>query len=395
MSINYPFSKLPQCKNDREPNTLYIDEKNTKVLWNGTCVRKVCIFEFCKVRPVYDFPGSKCGIYCYKHKKPFMINVIDTNRTYKYNKSKHVLCDVENCKKHASFNYEFEKKRKYCFEHKKPNMINIAYTKCIHENCYRKACYNYFDQNTALYCSSHKIDNMINITTRKCSHQECYKYPSFNYENEKRGMFCYVHKKENMVNVVEKICKTPMCITQVTDKYKGYCVYCFSHLFPNEPLSRNFKTKERHVVDFICSNFGNLQWIQDKTIIGGTSKRRPDLMCDIGSHVIIIEIDEHAHSSYDNTCENKRIMQISQDLEFRPIVFIRFNPDSYNNGNTMIESCWSICKKTGLCMVYKNHEIMWKMRLETLKNTIEKWISNDNIPDKMITVEYLFFDTSI
>jgi hypothetical protein len=206
-------------------------------------------------------------------------------------------------------------------------------------------------------------------------------------------MFCYTHKKAGMVNVIEKICKTPMCNTQVTDKYKGYCVYCFSNLFPNEPLSRNFKTKERDVVDFICSKFGDLQWIKDKTIIGGTSKRRPDLMCDIGTHVIIIEVDEFAHSSYDNTCENKRIMQISQDLGFRPIVFIRFNPDSYNNGNTFVESCWNICKKTGLCMVYKKHENMWNMRLETLKHTIEKWISKDNIPDKIITIEYLFFDT--
>ena len=142
----------------------------------------------------------------------------------------------------------------------------------MHENCYRKACYNHIGQNTALYCSSHKMENMINVTTGKCSHHDCHKYPSFNYEHEKRGMFCYTHKKAGMVNVIEKICKTPMCNTQVTDKYKGYCVYCFSNLFPNEPLSRNFKTKERHVVDFICSKFGNLQWIQDKTIIGGTSK---------------------------------------------------------------------------------------------------------------------------
>ena len=32
----------------------------------------------------------------------------------------------------------------------------------------------------------------------------------------------------------------------------------------------------------------------------------------------------------DCSCENKRIMEISQDLGHRPIVFIRFNPDEYN-----------------------------------------------------------------
>ena len=52
-------------------------------------------------------------------------------------------------------------------------------------------------------------------------------------------------------------------------------------------------------------------------------------MVDFGSHIIVIEIDENIHSNYNCICENKRLMEISKDLGHRPIVFIRFNPDSY------------------------------------------------------------------
>jgi hypothetical protein len=52
-------------------------------------------------------------------------------------------------------------------------------------------------------------------------------------------------------------------------------------------------------------------------------------MVDLGSHLLIIEVDENKHSSYDCSCENKRLMLLSQDVGHRPIVFLRFNPDDY------------------------------------------------------------------
>jgi len=48
-------------------------------------------------------------------------------------------------------------------------------------------------------------------------------------------------------------------------------------------------------------------------------------MCDLGTHILIVEIDENAHAVYDCSCENKRLMELSQDVGHRPIVFIRFN----------------------------------------------------------------------
>ena len=73
--------------------------------------------------------------------------------------------------------------------------------------------------------------------------------------------------------------------------------------------------------------FGGAFCIHDKRVEGGCSKRRPDLLLDLGSHIIIVEIDKNKHNDYDCMCEHKRLMEISMDLSHRPIVFIRFNPD--------------------------------------------------------------------
>ncbi len=58
-----------------------------------------------------------------------------------------------------------------------------------------------------------------------------------------------------MINVIDKHCLTPLCYTIVTKKYKGYCYFCFVHMFPNEIVSRNYKTKEKYVVNYILNVF--------------------------------------------------------------------------------------------------------------------------------------------
>ena len=80
--------------------------------------------------------------------------------------------------------------------------------------------------------------------------------------------------------------------------------------------------------------------------------RRPDILIDCGTHVIIVEVDENCHKSYESTCENKRICELYQDLGFANIVFIRFNPDSYTNSlNKKVNSCFKLDKQTGKCVL--------------------------------------------
>lgn len=67
------------------------------------------------------------------------------------------------------------------------------------------------------------------------------------------------------------------------------------------------------------------QLIFDSKVQGGCSRRRPDALIDLLSHSIVLECDEFGHTGY--SCENKRTMEIFEDLGSRPLVVLRFNPD--------------------------------------------------------------------
>jgi hypothetical protein len=84
-------------------------------------------------------------------------------------------------------------------------------------------------------------------------------------------------------------------------------------------------------------------------------------------------------------------MEISQDNDHRPIIFIRFNPDSYVSNGIKVQSCWRLLK-TGLLTVDKLKQIEWNNRLLCLKEQIDFWIDPSNILDKTIHTIYLFYD---
>ncbi len=187
------------------------------------------------------------------------------------------------------------------------------------------------------------------------------------------------------------LCKTAYCESYKQNIYNGYCLRCFVMLYPENNLVKNFKTKERTVSDFIKSFYQNFDWIHDKRISDGCSLRRPDLFLDLGYQIIIIEIDENQHETYDCSCENKRMMILSQDVNHRPIIFIRFNPDSYTkNDNTDVTSCWKINGHTGLCQIKKSKEKEWTSRLDTLKKQVDYWINNQT--EKTLEVIHLYYD---
>ena len=186
------------------------------------------------------------------------------------------------------------------------------------------------------------------------------------------------------------LCKTHMCETIASNpKYKGHCLVCFIHLFPDEQNVRNYKTKENEVVDRVLQEFSNFTWVTDKKVKDGCSRRRPDLLLDMGFHIIIVEVDENKHTDYDCSCEHKRLMELSQDLHHRPIVFIRFNPDSYTNEEGIeVKSCWKM-NKMGVMQITKTKQKEWEERIESLKQQIQYWI--DNTTEKTIEIIELFY----
>mgnify|MGYP001224982345 CR=1 FL=1 len=212
------------------------------------------------------------------------------------------------------------------------------------------------------------------------------------------GDLCHHGKRKQRCSKCggSEICKSPWCDSRKQDKYQGFCYVCFVNNpeFRNHEIVRNYKNKERAVAEFVMGldEVKDLSWIQDKTIDGGCSKRRPDLCVDMGSHIIIIEIDEHQHTDYDTTCEQMRNMNLWEDVQCRPIVFIRFNPDKYTKNGLNTPSCWKI-NKNGLCGLNDKMKSDWNMRLDELKKVVLFWIINEPREDQHMVTNYLFYDS--
>ena len=372
---------------------------------------KVCEYENCTILASYNFKDQKAK-YCKKHIEPNMINVHDN------------LCIYENCLTIANYSEPGGKKSLYCFKHKKEGMINRKRASCIAENCKTTAVFNYIGELVPIYCAKHKLEKMVDIHGKICEFEGCYTHPGYNYEglnarfcspHKLEGMvlvtgtciiekcnisakynleglpaqYCSSHKSDEMINVCVKRCHTPLCDVQVGNKNDGYCIRCYIYMFPDKPVSVNYKTKERTVVQFIYQHFPLTlyTWINDKRVSGGCSLRRPDLMLDLGYQVIMIEIDENGHGHYDELCDHRRTMELSQDIGHRPIIFIRFNPDSYKVDGVKIPSCW-YANKLGLDSI--KHVKDWDNRLTKLKLMILYWLNHKS--EKTIHTEYLFFD---
>ena len=273
-------------------------------------------------------------------------------------------CEEEDCKEKAYWKYKDDKYAKFCKEHKKDEMIHIRW--CEH-NKIKSRCKE---------CEGGSIceHNKIKSQCKECGgSQIC--------EHNKQKSKC----KECGGSA---LCKSSWCETRGNKKYKGYCLRCFMHTFPAKPVARNYKTKERNVVERVKERYPNFDWICDKVIPDGCSKRRPDMFLDMGSYIIIVEIDENQHEAYDSSCENKRIMQIWEDVGCRQMIFIRFNPDSYKDKEGKnITSCWST-NKQGILVIKKEKE--WDKRINKLLEEIEYWSNNE--PEELRTIRQLFYD---
>jgi hypothetical protein len=367
-----PIYNLPT-----ETKGLYCITHKSEDMINVTGKR--CEEPNCKVIAQFNVKGEKYGRFCSKHKLDGMIDI------------KHSRCEFVDCNLSPCYKFKNDTHCRFCSKHKLDGMIDGKHRKCIEEGCNTSPSYNYADGELPLYCFQHKLEDMVDIKHELCNSEGCNLRPMFNYSCETKGVFCNSHKLDNMEDVVNKQCLSEWCNTRKpSNKYEGYCLFCYIHLFPDKPVTRNYKTKEKSVVDFVLNNFPNFSWVSDKKIQDGCSRRRPDLLLDLGYQVIIIEVDENQHINYDCSCENKRLMEISQDIGHRPIIFIRFNPDSYiNKNNQLIKSCWR-ANQNGIFIITKDNNKEWNNRLDILKNQIEYWSNNET--NKTIEVIHLFYD---
>ena len=193
-----------------------------------------------------------------------------------------------------------------------------------------------------------------------------------------------------MIDIIANCCKTELCDTIANSKkYKGYCCRCFINLFPDNKISKIYKVKEQHMVDFINLHFKDYVECYDKIIQDGCSRRRPDCLIKLNDYNIIIECDENQHKNGDYSCNNKRTMELFNDLGNSLIIFIRFNPDSYiNNKGKKKLSSFKYHQTLNVPTIRNKEE--WNGRLNKLKETVEYYLNN--LPKKEVEEVKLFYD---
>lgn len=331
-------------------------------------IQKNCDHDGCMKQPCYNLPNEHFGKFCASHKTPEMVNVRERP------------CEHEGCLKKPFYNLPTENRGRFCASHKTDEMVNVLSDSCRNEDCNKRANFNNYGQ-MAKFCSVHKENGMIDVKTRRCEYENCMTVPVFNLPGTKRGVLCSNHKKDGMEDVKNKRCKTHLCgiILAGTTANKEYCARCAAYIFPDEKRGY-FKTREMKLKECLTVQYPEKTIVHDKRV--ECHLYRPDFVFDMGSHVIVIELDENQHKKYDTSCDNKRLMSIFHGLGSRPMVMIRFNPDKYDS----TPGCF---KKDGQLSGQGKE---WKLRTEKLKSRIDFWISSQ--PEREITMEHLFFDST-
>ena len=142
--------------------------------------------------------------------------------------------------------------------------------------------------------------------------------------------------------------------------------------------------------DRICEKFPGVTAIGDRIIDGGCSKYRPDILIHMGDHVVIIEIDENKHSTYNKNCEEARLNALFTDAGDLPMALVRFNPDGYKDENgARVKSCWKE-NKQGVLVVPKEKKVEWGARMECLFERVSYWL--ETVPGKLLEIDELFFN---
>jgi len=182
----------------------------------------------------------------------------------------------------------------------------------------------------------------------------------------------------------EKACQNCKYV-YVEKKYRfhPYCFSCYCVLNPDADIPRKFMIKEHYLRKELKEYFSDNELVFNKIIDDGCSLRRPDVRIELLTHSIIIENDEEQHKN--TSCENKRTMELFAALGNRPLVMIRFNPDKYTKKGVKVQGCFKD-NKTSLSINKKE----WDKRISALMAEIDYHIYN--IPEKEITIEYMYYD---
>jgi len=236
-------------------------------------VNKRCKYEDCpRINPSFDLPGGS-GQYCKRHKLPDMIDVHNAR------------CAFPGCTKiFPPFGYpNSSRNERYCKQHKLPDMRDVKNKKCNVESCQGRATYGYPGKGVCR-CAPHKLPFMIVRPNRRCQTYPCREKAFFGHPGE--PIACETHKLDIHMNLVERPCRS--ChLTNYLDA-QDLCMFCNPH-----QIAKATMMKQHSLMSFLDQH-GWHGSQTDKIVDGGAcGKERPDRLFDFGTHIDILECDEH------------------------------------------------------------------------------------------------------
>jgi hypothetical protein len=286
-------------------------------------------------------------------------------------------------KKRPNFNKPNETIATHCGDCKETGMINIISKRCQIEECNTRPRYGYCGQ-LPIYCAKHRDlhqdkNLLYKQPKRKCignDDEDCKDIAEYGKTEPKH---CIDHKTEDEIYLVAQKC-IQCCNNDLLNK-DGLCItYCV----PNQ-LYQQVKREKKHentVMNYLDKyvKLTNIIDIQDDRVINTFCNHyRPDRMYDIGTHCIIIEVDEDQHKGKRASCSKGEIGELARIHEIQNAIginciFLRFNPDNFKVNN-------------------KTKKINMNERLKLLVKWIEKCESMIPQTDlEPVKYKYLFYD---
>ena len=138
-----------------------------------------------------------------------------------------------------------------------------------------------------------------------------------------------------------KECRRALPLEVSLTRYKHACIICGASLFSNrqkeyrlcsDHLDDSVYKRIEHVVRDIITDILNFPpstadepVYTDKCV---SSKYRPDIAYHTEDLIIIIEVDEDSHCSYDPDCEIKRLVNMKDAYPNQKLLVLRINPDT-------------------------------------------------------------------
>ena len=166
-------------------------------------------------------------------------------------------------------------------------------------------------------------------------------------------------------------------------RYGKRCVRCFIATFPTHERAiegrKWLHAKELAVREFLVNEFPDRTWKFDSGFSLGV-RRRPDAKMTIDNQtVIIVEVDEHSHNTYDCIDERGREELFTSHAPIGSMIaIIRMNPDAYDCAITgkRIPSCFRFSAEKMCVSVDPKRQEDWNTRLQVLKDWIQHFIDN-------------------